>query len=133
MSERAAAAICYTTGTTGQPKGVAYSHRSTVLHTIGTAANAVEPLTESDRALIVVPQFHAMAWGLPYWCWMRGTDLLMPGQYLKAAPLAQMIETEKPTYAAAVPTIWNDLLHYTDAHPTDLSSLRYVTLANLLN
>lgn len=126
-SERAAAAICYTTGTTGHPKGVAYSHRSTVLHALGFAANAVMPLTDNDRALVIVPQFHAMAWGLPYCCWMRGADLLMPAQHLKAEPLARMIESEEPTFAAAVPAIWNDLLHYADAHPTDLSSLRHVT------
>ena len=126
VPERAVAALCYTTGTTGHPKGVAYSHRSTVLHALGSAANATEPLTDRDRALVVVPQFHAMSWGLPYWCWIRGTDLLLPGRFLKAEPLAQMIEREKPTFAAAVPTIWNELLRYTEAHPSDLSSLRYV-------
>ena len=127
VPERAAAALCYTTGTTGHPKGVAYSHRSTVLHALGSAANAVEPLTDHDRALVIVPQFHAMAWGLPYWCWIRGTDLLMPGPFLKAEPLAQMIESERPTFAAAVPTIWNELLRHTESQPTDLSSLRFVT------
>jgi fatty-acyl-CoA synthase len=126
LPERTVCALCYTTGTTGRPKGVAYSHRSTVLHALGSAANAVEPLTDNDRALIVVPQFHAMAWGLPYWCWMRGADLLMPAQFLKAEPLAEMIASEKPTFAAAVPTIWNDLLHYTETHPSNLSSINFV-------
>lgn len=127
LAERAAAAICYTTGTTGDPKGVAYSHRSIMLHMLASASPAVTPLTSNDRALVIVPQFHAMAWGLPYGCWTSGTDLIMPGKFLQAEPLAQMIEAEKPTFAAAIPTIWNDLLRYTEEHPTDLSSLRFVT------
>jgi len=127
LSERSAAAMCYTTGTTGDPKGVAYSHRSIVMHTFGTGSSAVVPLTQNDRALIIVPQFHAMAWGLPYGCWSGGVDLLMPEKFLQAEPLAKMIEVEKPTYAAAVPTIWNDLLRHTETNPADLSSLQYVT------
>lgn len=126
VAERAAAAICYTTGTTGDPKGVAYSHRSIVLHTLACASPAVTPLTPNDRALLIVPQFHAMAWGLPYCCWMSGADLLMPGKFLQAEPLAWMIERERPTIAAAIPTIWNDLLRYTETHSADLSSLRQV-------
>jgi fatty-acyl-CoA synthase len=68
-----------------------------------------------------------MAWGLPYWCWMRGADLLMPGPHLQPEPLAKMIESERATTAAAVPTIWAGVLNYSIEHPTDLSSLRYVT------
>jgi acyl-CoA synthetase (AMP-forming)/AMP-acid ligase II len=127
VDERAAAGLCYTTGTTGEPKGVAYSHRSMVLHTFGVVAGAVVPLSDRDRALVIVPQFHAMAWGLPYACWAGGVDLLMPEKYLQPEPLATMIAAEKPTYAAAVPTIWNALLQYTEQHPTDLSSIRFVT------
>jgi len=127
LDERAAAAMCYTTGTTGDPKGVAYSHRSIVLHAFGTGSRAVVPLSDRDKALVIVPQFHAMAWGLPYGCWLAGTDLLMPEKFLQAEPLAKMIEAERPTYAAAVPTIWSDLLRYADENPADLSSLEFVT------
>jgi fatty-acyl-CoA synthase len=127
IDERCAAAMCYTTGTTGAPKGVAYSHRSMVLHTFGVASSAVVPLTERDKALLIVPQFHAMAWGLPYSCWAGGIDMLMPERYLQPEPLAAMIEREKPTYAAAVPTIWNGLLLHSEQNAVDLSSLRLVT------
>jgi fatty-acyl-CoA synthase len=127
VDERSAAAMCYTTGTTGAPKGVAYSHRSMVLHTFGVASSSVVPLTDRDKALMIVPQFHAMAWGLPYVCWAGGVDLLMPEKFLQPEPLARMIEIEKPTYAAAVPTIWNGLLRYTEENRADLSSLRLVT------
>jgi fatty-acyl-CoA synthase len=127
LAERAPAAMCYTTGTTGNPKGVAYSHRSMTLHTFGCASGSAISLMENDRALLIVPQFHAMAWGLPYQCWTCGADMLMPDRFLQAAPLAKMIETEKPTYAAAVPSIWNDLLRHTEEHPANLSSLRRVT------
>jgi acyl-CoA synthetase (AMP-forming)/AMP-acid ligase II len=127
IDERSAAAMCYTTGTTGAPKGVAYSHRSIVLHTLGVASSSVVPLTEKDKALLIVPQFHAMAWGLPYACWAGGIDMLMPERYLQPEPLARMIESEKPTYAAAVPTIWNGLLLHSEQKAVDLSSLRLVT------
>jgi acyl-CoA synthetase (AMP-forming)/AMP-acid ligase II len=127
IDERSAAAMCYTTGTTGAPKGVAYGHRSMVLHTFGIASSSVVPLTERDKALLIVPQFHAMAWGLPYGCWAGGIDMLMPERYLQPEPLAAMIEREKPTYAAAVPTIWNGLLLHSEQKAVDLSSLRLVT------
>lgn len=127
MDERDAAAMCYTSGTTGNPKGVAYSHRSTFLHSMAvTSANALA-LSEADRALVVVPMFHANAWGLPYAAWMSGCDLLMPQRFLQAEPLATMIAAERPTVAAGVPTIWNDLLHYGEDHDLDLSSIRLVT------
>lgn len=126
LAERAAAAVCYTTGTTGEPKGVAYSHRSIVLHMLGCACAAAVPLTPSDRALVIVPQFHAMAWGLPYGCWNAGADIIMPDRFLQAEPLAAIIEQEKPTFAAAIPTIWNELHRYAEARNTDLSSLHSV-------
>jgi acyl-CoA synthetase (AMP-forming)/AMP-acid ligase II len=126
LSERAAAALCYTTGTTGDPKGVAYSHRSIVLHTLGASVSTAVPVSDADRALLVVPQFHAMAWGLPYVCWTMGADMVLPERFLQAAPLVELIETEQPTFAAAIPAIWNEVLHHTDTRPSDLSSLRYV-------
>ena len=126
VDERQAAAMCYTSGTTGHPKGVVYSHRSTWLHSLALTSGAAYGLNDRDGALLVVPMFHANAWGLPYAAWLVGADLLMPGRHLQAAPLARMIAEERPTVAAAVPTIWNDLLLYAENHPVDFSSLRTV-------
>ena len=126
VDERAAAAMCYTSGTTGNPKGVVYSHRSTVLHSMAVnAANAIG-FTEADTVLPIVPMFHANAWGMPYSGWFAGSGFLMPERFLQAEPLARMIESERPTVAGAVPTIWSDLLRYADEHGSDLSSFRIV-------
>ena len=102
--------MCYTSGTTGNPKGVVYSHRSTYLHSMAACTGNTFGLTERDVVLPVVPMFHANAWGLPYAGWYAGTDFVMPGRFLQAEPLARMIEQLRPTVAGAVPTIWNDLL-----------------------
>jgi fatty-acyl-CoA synthase len=127
LDEKSAAAMCYTSGTTGNPKGVVYSHRSTYLHSMSLcAANAVGVMS-GDRVLPIVPMFHANAWGQPYTALMAGADLLMPDRFLQAEPLIDMIEDKRPTVAAAVPTIWNDVLHFLRAHPDrDISSLRTV-------
>jgi fatty-acyl-CoA synthase len=126
LDERSAAAMCYTSGTTGNPKGVVYSHRSTYLHSLAVCTGNVFGVGHDDSVLPVVPMFHANAWGLPYAAWLAGADFVLPGRYLQAEPLARMIETFRPTIAGAVPTIWNELLAYVDKHPTDLSSLRLV-------
>ena len=128
LDEKSAAAMCYTSGTTGKPKGVVYSHRSSYLHSMAIcAANAVG-LVDGDRVLPIVPMFHANAWGQPYAAVMAGADLLLPDRYLQAEPLVDMIERHRATVAAAVPTIWNDVLQYLHANPgRDISSLRFVT------
>ena len=126
LAETTPMAMCYTSGTTGNPKGVVYSHRSTWLHSMAVATGNVFGLSERDSILPVVPMFHANAWGLAYAGWMAGTDFVMPGRFLQAEPLARMISELRPTIAGAVPTIWNDLLTHVDEHRTDLSSLRLV-------
>ncbi len=126
LDEKSAAAMCYTSGTTGLPKGVVYSHRSAYLHSMGVCLGNAFALSERDRVLPVVPMFHANAWGLAYASVLAGADLLMPGRFLQPEPLVRLIEAERPTVAGAVPTIWNELLRYVRAHGGDLSSLRLV-------
>jgi len=124
--ERSAAAMCYTSGTTGMPKGVVYSHRSAYLHSMGVCLGNTLGVCESDRVLPVVPMFHANAWGLPYAAVMSGADLIMPDRFLQPEPLVKLIETERPTLAGAVPTIWSGLLQHIRQHGGDISSLRLV-------
>jgi fatty-acyl-CoA synthase len=126
IDERQAAAMCYTSGTTGNPKGVVYSHRTAYLHSMTVCTGNAMGMSATDRVLPVVPMFHANAWGLPYAAVMAGASLVMPDRFLQAEPLAHLIESERPTIAGAVPTIWNDLLRYVREHGTDLSSLRLV-------
>jgi fatty-acyl-CoA synthase len=128
VDEDAAAALCYTSGTTGDPKGVAYSHRSIWLHSMQVCMNEGFGLSDADTVLAVVPQFHAMAWGLPYAAMMSGASLVMPDRFLQAEPLATMIATLHPTFAGAVPTIWADLLRHLDERGGDVSSLREVVV-----
>ncbi len=129
LDERAAAAICFTSGTTGNPKGVAYSHRSIYLHSLSLCtANAVA-LSASDRGMIVVPMFHANAWGYPhatFWC---GGDLILPHRFLKPGQLVPLMERERPTFVNGVPTIWIDVLRYLREHPdADVSSVTRVVI-----
>jgi fatty-acyl-CoA synthase len=126
LDERQAAAMCYTSGTTGNPKGVVYSHRSAYLHSMAACTGNAFALSAADRVLPVVPMFHANAWGLPYAALMAGASLVMPDRFLQAEPLVRLIEDERPTVSGAVPTIWNDLLRYASEHDSDLSSLRLV-------
>ncbi|MFB6633684.1 long-chain fatty acid--CoA ligase [Streptomyces sp. NPDC056362] len=124
LGEREAAALCYTTGTTGRPKGVAYSHRSIVLHTLGVSAGAGFAMHDGDRVLPVVPMFHANAWGWPYAAWLAGSDLIMNGRQLHTPDLARVINEERPTAVAAICTIWNSLVHHGEEHPLDLGAVR---------
>jgi fatty-acyl-CoA synthase len=124
IDERSAAAMCYTSGTTGNPKGVVYSHRSIYLHSMASATASAFGLTCRDRALIVPSMFHANAWGIPHTGWWVGADLIFPGRFAQSEPLSRLIALEKPTFAGGVPTIWNDLARFAEAHPVDFSSFR---------
>ncbi|MFG1953171.1 fatty acid--CoA ligase [Micromonospora sp. NPDC048830] len=126
LDERDAAALCYTSGTTGNPKGVAYSHRSIYLHSLQVCLPEGFGLGPTTRELIIVPMFHAMSWGLPYAAFMSGASVILPDRFLQAAPIAEMIAAERPTLAGAVPTIWTDLLAYLDGRDVDTSSLKEV-------
>jgi fatty-acyl-CoA synthase len=128
VDERTAAAMCYTSGTTGNPKGVVYSHRSIYLHSMQVCMSDSMNLSMADKSLIIVPMFHAMSWGLPYASMMVGASMIMPDRFLQPEPIAAIMATEQPTFAGAVPTIWQGLLSYLDANPQDISSLRDVVV-----
>ncbi|MFF7578655.1 long-chain fatty acid--CoA ligase [Streptomyces sp. NPDC008061] len=128
IDERTAAALCYTSGTTGDPKGVAYSHRSIYLHCFQINAGESFGLVTSDRVLPVVPMFHVNAWGIPHAAFMSGANLLMPDRFLQPEPIARMIAAERPTFSLAVPTIWTGLLDELDRGSYDTSSLTRVVI-----
>ncbi|MEV0090616.1 long-chain fatty acid--CoA ligase [Streptomyces sp. NPDC050738] len=128
IDEREAAALCYTSGTTGDPKGIVYSHRSIYLHSMQVNTAQSMGLTDRDTTLVVVPQFHVNAWGLPHAAFMTGVNMLMPDRFLQPAPLAEMIVAEQPTHAAAVPTLWHGLLAELTARPRDISCMKSVTI-----
>jgi fatty-acyl-CoA synthase len=121
--ERAAAALCYTSGTTGDPKGVLYSHRSISLHAASNLFVDGVGLSSAEKLLVVVPMFHVNAWGSPFAAPLTGAELVFPGPHLDAASLAGLIERERCTMMNAVPTIFGDLLRYADDQQPDLSSL----------
>ncbi|CAL9326103.1 long-chain fatty acid--CoA ligase [Streptomyces sp. SudanB52_2052] len=122
--EHLASGLCYTSGTTGPPKGVLYSHRSTVLHCLGTLAAGFIGLSENDVVMPIVPMFHANAWGLPYGAMMAGASLVLPGPSAEPGHLLQLMETERVSVAAAVPTVWTSLTPELSAH--DLSAVRFL-------
>jgi fatty-acyl-CoA synthase len=122
--ESTAAAMCYTSGTTGNPKGVVYSHRSTVLHSLVTLTADVYGLSERDVVLPVVPMFHANAWGLPYSCLLAGSSIVFPGSNLTPEAILGLLDRHRVTVAAGVPTIWMGILPLLDDY--DLSALRAI-------
>jgi fatty-acyl-CoA synthase len=126
LDERDAAAMCYTSGTTGRPKGVLYSHRSILLHSFCAAMTDALGVGESDTVLAVVPMFHANAWGLPYATTMVGAKVVLPGPHLDPASIVELFLEEGVTVTAGVPTIWMGMLQYLDANPGkfDLSRIR---------
>jgi fatty-acyl-CoA synthase len=125
VDEQSAAVMCYTSGTTGDPKGVVYSHRSTWLHAFAFNNACNITLTERARALLIVPMFHVNAWGWPFVAWQTGADMVMPSRFLQGEPLLRLIELTRTTISAAVPSVLADLLRAIDAHPeVDISSLR---------
>ncbi|HEV2347689.1 MAG TPA: long-chain fatty acid--CoA ligase [Actinocrinis sp.] len=117
LHEDQAAAVCYTTGTTGAPKGVVYSHRSVYLHATSVSLPGHFALSHAERMLAVVPQFHVLAWGLPYAAFLTGMQLAMPGRFLAAQPLVDFIGAVRPTKAAGVPTVWQSVLDHIAADP----------------
>jgi fatty-acyl-CoA synthase len=126
LDENRAAAMCYTSGTTGRPKGVVYSHRAIALHSLGTTMADTQGVSEHDVVLPVVPMFHANAWGLPFTATLVGSKQVFPGPHLEPSLLLDLFVRERVTLTAGVPTIWLGILQLLDQEPGrhDLSSLR---------
>src|SRR5580693_1188677 len=124
LDELSAAAMCYTSGTTGLPKGVAYSHRSSYLHSAAACTMNGLGVGEHDRIMPIVPQFHANAWGLPYAAMMSGANLVMPDRFMTPAAVVKLVENEQVTVGAGVPTIWQGVLAHLRTVGGDISSLR---------
>ncbi len=123
FDENTASALCYTSGTTGRPKGVLYSHRSTWLHAYAIALPDVLDIQASSRVLPVVPMFHVNAWGMPYAAALTGASLVLPGRHLDGASMANILNTERVTFTAGVPTVWLGLLQYLRSSGTRLETV----------
>ncbi|HMD31294.1 MAG TPA: long-chain fatty acid--CoA ligase [Candidatus Acidoferrales bacterium] len=117
VDENDAAAMCYTSGTTGQPKGVVYSHRALVLHSLVISVADGFGIRQSDTSLVIVPMFHANCWGLPQAAAMIGTKMILPGPFLDPVSLLDLIDSERATYAAGIPTIWMGIAEQLENNP----------------
>jgi fatty-acyl-CoA synthase len=126
LDERQASGLCYTSGTTGKPKGVLYSHRSTMLHALSACMTDVMAVSARETILPIVPMFHANAWGLPHAAALVGADLVLPGRDLSGPSLGELIRLNGVTMTAGVPTVLADLLAYADNNTGVLGSLRTV-------
>jgi fatty-acyl-CoA synthase len=126
FDERTASGLCFTSGTTGSPKGVTYTHRSSYLHALRLLQADSIGITAADSVLVVVPMFHANAWGLPFAVPAAGAKLVLPGRHASGANLARLIASENVTIAVGVPTVWLELVEYLDASGRDLPSLERV-------
>jgi len=128
FEENTAAGLCYTSGTTGNPKGVLYSHRSNVLHSLISTGLEALPVSPSTSCMPVVPLFHANSWGLAFSCPMKGAKMVMPGAKLDGASIYELLESEKVDFSAAVPTVWLMLLSYLQKERKTLSTLKLVVI-----
>src|SRR5262249_42929086 len=130
LDEQAAASMCYTSGTTGRPKGVLYSHRAIVLHSLAHGLRGSMALCDDDTVLPIVPMFHVNAWGLPFSSFLFGCNQVFPGPFLDPCSIAELLSSERVTLTAGVPTVWLGVLHELDQHPRkyDLSALRAIVV-----
>ena len=128
FDERTASSLCYTSGTTGNPKGVLYSHRSTILHAYAAALPDMLDLSARSVVLPVVPMFHVNAWGLPYTSALVGAKLVFPGVALDGPSLYELFEQEEVTFTAGVPTVWLALLQHMQANKLELSTLKHAVI-----
>lgn len=129
LDEQAACATCYTSGTTGHPKGVLYSHRAVTLHSFSLSTVDSFGICEADTVLQLVPMFHANGWGIPFAAVMTGSKLVLSGRHLQPQDIASLLQSERPTFTAGVPTLWMTLLPLLEKGECDLKSLRTIACA----